>query len=203
MTTPNRIINLLNRDPRTISELAVELSISRNSVHQQVSKLEAAGILEKMPPPQIMGVGKPANQYRTAARKEDSFSTAYKPVLDVMMQTLSEELPAKNRLRVFEKTGRMLARSAGLQPSNDLELDIEKSLDAVNSLGAMAELSCENEERYIRCYSCPVATLVHTEPMTCQMVAAFFSEAVGRRVNVHCSRKNTVICGFEVAPMSS
>ncbi len=199
MNTPNRIIDLLNRNPQTIRELAAALCISRNSVHQQVSKLEAAGIIEKLHPSEPTGAGKPAFQYRTAVGKEDSYSSAYKPLLDVMMQTLSQELPAEKRLQVYEKTGRMLANAAGLYPSDDLSADIQKSIESVNSLGAMAEISCEGEENYIRCYSCPVATLVHSDPMTCQLVAAFFSEATGRQVSVHCSRERTVICGFRVA----
>lgn len=199
MATSNRIVNLLNRAPKTVSELADELEISRNSVHQQVSKLEAAGILEKIAPSQITGAGKPAYKYRTAPGREDSFSTAYKPVMDVIMQTLSEELPANSRIRFLEKTGRTLARSASLQPSGNLDRDLKKSLEAVNSMGAMAELTCTNDERFISCHSCPVGTLVHSEPMTCRMVAAFFSEAVGRTVSVKCRRNETVICGFEVA----
>lgn len=200
MATPNRIVNLLNRVPRTVSQLAEELSISRNSVHQQVSRLEAAGVLEKIAPSKIVGAGKPAYKYRTVPGREDSFSTAYKPVMDVIMQTLSEELPVKSRIKFLEKTGRSLARSAGLRSSGNLDRDLKKSLEAVNAMGAMAELTCTNDERSISCHSCPVGTLVHSEPMTCQMVAAFFSEAVGRSVSVKCSRKETVICGFEVAP---
>ncbi len=198
MNTPNKIIDLLNRNAHTISELATELGLSRNSVHQQVIKLEASGIVEKLLPSQPTGAGKPAFQYRTAAGKEDSCSSAYKPLLDVMMRVLSQELPTENRLHIFEKTGRMLAHAAGLQPSDDLRADIKKSVETVNSLGAMAEMVCEDEDNYISCYSCPVATLVHSESMTCQLVAAFFSEATGRRVAVHCSRERTVICGFKI-----
>lgn len=198
MKTPNRILNLLNRRVWTISELATELSISRNSVHQQVSKLEAAGVVEKHQQQRSAAAGKPAFGYRTAAGKEDTFSTAYRPLLDVLMQTMSEDLPAKTRLRLFERTGRMLANAAGLQPSNDVETDINRSLEAVNSLGAMAELTCENKKNHIRCYSCPVATLVHSEPMTCRLVAAFFSQATGEKVSVQCRREETVVCGFAV-----
>lgn len=140
--------------------------------------------------------GKPAYQYRTAPKKEDIHSQAYKPVLDSLMQTLSKDLPAKKRTSVLENAGRSMAKAAGLQPNGNLKANIQKSVDTVNSLGAMAELRQEGKNFYISCHSCPVATLVHSEPITCRMVAAFFSEASGKKVSVQCRKDETVVCGF-------
>lgn len=196
MTTPHKITNLLNRKPLTINELAMELGISRNSVHLQVGKLEAAGIIEKRNRSQSSGAGKPAYYYRTAGGSEDSFSAAYKPVASGLIETISKDLPESERVKLLEKAGRSMARSAELSPTADFYNDIQKSVDAANALGAMAELTAKKKKPYVSCHSCPVASLVHTDPLMCRMVAAFFSEATGKKVSVKCKHDRAVVCGF-------
>ncbi|MFK8080898.1 MAG: helix-turn-helix transcriptional regulator [Granulosicoccus sp.] len=198
METTKLITDLLNREALTVNELAKRLGISRNSVHLQVSKLEAAGTVLKMPQRLPTGAGKPAHQYRTAAQKEDVHSEAYKPVLAMLIQTMSTDLSEKSRLKLFEKTGRSLARASGLGARGDVESDIQNSVDAVNALGAMAEVSVADQGHLVRCYSCPVATLVHSEPDTCKLVAAFFAEATGKNVTVNCRKNETVVCCFSI-----
>ncbi|MFK7995818.1 MAG: helix-turn-helix transcriptional regulator [Granulosicoccus sp.] len=197
MGTTNKITDLLNRSPLTIQELATELGISKNSAHVQVRKLEAAGVIVKHEQRHPNGAGKPAYQYKTSAGHEDVHSTAYKPVLDVLMQTISTDFPEKGRLQLLEKTGRSLAKASGLQPGPNLTVSIQQSVDTVNSLGATAELTKKGKNHYVVCHSCPVATLVHKEPLTCHMVASFFAEASGREVSVQCKKNGTVVCGFK------
>jgi len=182
----------------TINELVQRLDISRNSVHQQVVKLEAAGVVEKREVRMTQSAGKPAHQYRTVAGKEDSHSQAYKPVLDSLIETISIDLPSKSRLRLLQRAGHTLARASGLQPTKNTHSDLVRSVEAVNSLGAIAEVVRKGSKSHITCYSCPVATLVHKEPLTCRMVAAFFEEASGKRVTVKCRKDDTVVCGFVV-----
>jgi len=202
MGTTNKITDLLNRQPLTIPELAAELGISRNSAHLQVRKLEAAGVVEKLELQMTNSVGKPAYQYRTAAGGEDVHSSAYKPVLDSLVKTIHASFPQDERLSLFEKAGRALAKQSNLHPGDDVEEAIQKSVDVVNELGAMAEMTTIGTNIFVRCHSCPVATMVHHEPITCQMVAAFFSEASGTTVSVECKRNATVVCGFKFSALS-
>ncbi len=198
MITPQKITNLLNRQALTVSELAAALGISRNSVHVQISKLEAAGIVEKFRRTEQTGAGKPAHCYRLVACNEDAFSSAYKPILSTLVQTISTDLDEAGRKALLEKTGRLLAQTSGLIPSTDLDRDINQALNAVNALGAMAEFTRNEEQPYISCHTCPVATLVHTDPLVCNLVSAFFSEATGKDVAVKCRHEETVVCGFAV-----
>jgi len=197
MGTSNLVTDLLNRQQLTIPELATKLGISRNSAHLQVRKLEAAGVVEKQELKMSSTAGKPAYRYCTTAGSEDFHSSAYKPVLDSLVKTISANLPQEDRLTLFENTGRAIAQANGLQPNENITESIRKSVDAVNSLGAMAEMTTRGKSRYVICHSCPVATMVHHEPMTCNMVAAFFSEATGRKVSVQCKKNDTVVCGFK------
>jgi len=197
MSTSSKITDLLNKVPLTIKEVATELGISRNSAHLQIRKLEAAGIVEKQEVRMSKAAGKPAYQYRTTAGNEDVHSVAYKPIMDMLIQTISTDLPESKRRKLLENTGRSLARANGLQASSNTTADIEKAVDTVNSLGATAEVSSVGKTNYVKCHSCPVATIVHREPLTCQMVAAFFSEASGKKVTVECKKDGTVVCGFK------
>ena len=103
MSTSQKLIKLLNQKDRTVSELASELGISRNSAHVQVSKLEAAGTIEKYRPDRQVGAGKPAFYYRVIAEKEDAFSTAYKPILSGLIQAIGLDASAEERLDLLEK----------------------------------------------------------------------------------------------------
>lgn len=194
-STQLKITDLLNREDLTVSELAGKLGISRNSVHLQISKLEASGVLEKYHADQ-QGVGKPAYRYRVVGGKEDSFSSAYKSVLSSLVQIISKTLPEKERVQILENAGRLLASESGLAPTGDLTVDTQHALAKVNQLGAMAELKQEKKQLHVRCHSCPVASVVHKDPLVCNLVAAFFSQATGQTATVQCQHDRTVICGF-------
>lgn len=196
MPTAQKILNLLNREASSISELAARLGISRNSVYVQVTKMEAAGMIEVAGGESPKRVGKPAVRYRVAARHEDSFSAAYKPVLSGLVEAMRGRLAKEDRDRILQETGKILASASGLEPSLDLESDLDRALEAVNTLGAMAELSTDGGTPWIRCHTCPIATLVHQDASVCQLVASFFSAATDRPVEVRCRRKGTVVCGF-------
>lgn len=196
MSTAQKILNLLNREELTVSELADRLAISRNSAHLQVTKMEAAGTLEKSLPEAAKKVGKPAFRYRVVASREDTFSSAYKPVLTGLVETIAARLPASERDQLLRQAGRTLARSSGLVATSDFRADLNRALDAVNSLGAMAELSGSDSTPMVRCHTCPVASLVHKEPSICNLVASFFSQATDKPVTVRCRREGTVVCGF-------
>ena len=199
MTTSNRITNLLNRRSMTVAELATELGITRNSVHLQITRLEAAGLLERVQQRRSNNAGKPAYEYRAVAGSEDAYSSAYKSILESLMQVLAVELPIERRQLLLQQAGQLLARNAGLQPVGNIETDLRQAVDAVNSLGAMAEIADNKTCLTVTSYSCPVATSVRSEPETCSLVAAFFSEATGKAVVSKCWHECRLVCQFEVA----
>ncbi len=195
MSTAQRILNLLNRNDLSVSELAAQLGISRNSVYVQIAKLEAAGAVEKVRRETANRVGKPAFQYRAAARHEDAYSLAYKPVLSGLVEAIEAQLSEEESGQLLRDAGRYLARASGLAPTSNFDSDLQRALDAVNALGAMAERA-DSEGPAVRCHTCPIATLVHKAPAMCGLVASFFAEATATSVTVRCRRDETVVCGF-------
>ncbi len=196
MNTRSLILNLLNRRPRTINELAGELQISRNSTHLQVVRLEAEGRVVKGSRRSGQGVGKPAYEYRIAAGAEDSYSGAHKPVLDALLNVLSTELPGESRVSLLQKTGEQMAIDASLQPVGEPERDLQNAVEVVNSLGAMAELSQSDSTLSVISHSCPIASMVHAQPDSCALVAQFFSSATGKLVVSKCKRDPSLVCRF-------
>lgn len=195
-TTAQRILDLLNREPLSVGRLAEQLGISRNSTYVQVSRLEAAGALEKTTIEPTGRAGKPAVGYRTVPSHEDTFSNAYKPVLAALLDTLGDRLSVPERRELLDQAGRHLAGSAGLEPSGDFDEDLRRALEAVNGLGALAEVVGPSDGPRVRCHSCPLATAVHQDPSMCTLVAGYFSAATRRPVTVQCRHDDTVVCGF-------
>ncbi|MEM8489054.1 MAG: hypothetical protein AAF564_26140 [Bacteroidota bacterium] len=198
MDTARKITNLLNRKAATVTELAVALGISRNSAHLQVTKLETAGFIEKFLAENKSGVGKPAHHYRVKPGSEDAFSSAYKTIMVGMIEILGTELPETLRVNILEHTGKLLAKTAGLTPTGDVDADTQRAVEVVNSMGAIAEMQNQDDSVAINCHSCPVASLVHKDPLVCNLVAAYFAEATGNQATVQCQHGRTVICGFAV-----
>ena len=196
MNTSHKIINLLNRKDATVSQLATELGISRNSAHLQIVKLEAAGIVEKYYPEQQTGAGKPAHFFRVVTGREDTYSTAHHPILVGLVETIHNQLPEKDRAQLLENAGRLIAQTVGLSPTGELADDLGHAVHEVNGLGAMAEICMQEDGLHVNCYSCPVASIVHKDPMVCNLVAAFFSEATGKKAIPQCQRARTVVCDF-------
>ena len=196
MNTRSLILNLLNRRARTINELATELQISRNSTHLQVTRLEAEGRVVKGERRSGQGVGKPAYEYQLAAGAEDSFSGAHKPVLDALLSVISSELPRDNRVSLLRKAGAQMAIDAGLTPVGKPEQDLQNAVGVVNSLGAMAELNRSDTALSVISHSCPIASMVHSQPESCELVAQLFTQATGRTVVSRCKRDPSLICQF-------
>lgn len=199
MNTRGRILNLLNRQPCTVQELAATLGISRNSTHLQISRLEAGGLVVKGEQRRVAsGAGKPAFEYRLAQGAEDAYSAAHKPVLDALLQTIATQLPAAGSKALLRGAGQQMAVDANLQASGTPEADLQKALTVVNSLGAMAEISRFDSNLCVTSHSCPIASMVHSQPDSCELVAQFFAHATGRPVQSKCQRKAGLICRFVV-----
>lgn len=197
MDTRSKILNLLNRQPSSVNELARQLGISRNSTHVHVSHLESAGLIRgKLRKEKT--AGKPAKIYSVTAGAEDTYSRAHRPVLDALLSTITTELPSKEKINLLKKTGRAIAESARLVPTGKTDTDLKKAVAVVNELGAMAEISASQNQLCVTSYSCPIGSAVHNHPESCTLVESFFSCATGKKVTGKCRIDDTVVCHFIV-----
>ena len=198
MSTQAKILNLLNRQPHTIIELADALGVTRNSAYIQITKLEAAGLIHKKAQRKSTNAGKPAYEYQTAQGSEDTFSQAYKPLIGSIVEVLEREIPLKERKKLFSKAGIEMAVKAGLSGSGDFESNLDRALDILNELGAMAEVTQVDGQLILSSHSCPVATSVRADVETCNLVSAFLSEATSSNVTSQCKKEGNLICQFAI-----
>ncbi len=198
MSTQAKILNLLNRQPYTVIELANALEITRNSAHLQIAKLEASGLIQKMDRRRVESAGKPAFEYQIVEGSEDTFSDAYKPLVGSIVEVLEQEMSLEGRKKIFHKAGVEMAIKAGLTGSGDAKSNLDRAVAVLNSLGAMAEVEETGDHLTLSSFSCPVAASVRADTQTCNLVAAFLGKATSSRVVSKCKKEGNLICQFAI-----
>lgn len=193
MQTDRAIVELVSRQPMSIAEIARSLSLTRNSVYVQLCKLVASGVLELGERRASGTRGKPAQVYSLAPGREDTYSTAYKPAFASLMAALNSRLSESQLTELMQVMGDELAARAGLDGDN-----LQASVDAVNALGASAQILEQGEQTWIECTTCPLASGTRCESGLCSAVARFFTQGSGRETTAHCERGERMRCRFLV-----
>jgi predicted ArsR family transcriptional regulator len=196
VSTKSDILSLLQREPLTVEQLCERLGVTRNAVNVQIKRLEAEGLVRSGELRRRGELGKPATPYEAAPGSEDVASRAYRVFLLSLLGVLKEELGESVLGEMLERTGRRLAREAGLAKPADFETGLRAAMAAADALGASTEAIVQPGGVMVRNYSCPVGTAVRGEAGVCRALASFFSEATGRPASVHCMREGRLICQY-------
>lgn len=199
MSTRENILEVLRRENLSVNELCERVGVTRNAINVQLRQLVASGLVRAMRTPRRGRPGKPAQIYEMAPHSEDIASSAYQPLLASLLSTINARLGADALPEMLEQTGRNMARQAGLSEPNDFETGLTAALELANELGASTEVIRREDGVMVRNYSCPIGTVVRSEPCACRMLAAFFSEATGRPVTEQCQRNGRLICQYLIA----
>ncbi len=194
-STRGQIITLLRRASRTVDELAQALSLTDNAVRAHLAALERDGIVQQR------GVrrsgGKPSSVYNLTPEAEQLFPKAYDPVLQHLLEVLSERISADEVETLLREVGRRMA-SRWKVPSGGLPVRIGAAIEVYNELGGLAELEACDGHSCIRSYSCPFATVVQGHPVVCRLAETLLSELVGVPVQEHCEYEGIPRCCFTV-----
>src|SRR5437588_5070051 len=89
-STRGKIITLLRRASRTVDELTQALSLTDNAVRAHLAALERDGIVQQRGVRR--GGGKPSSVYDLTPEAEQLFPKAYDPVLQHVLEVLSERI---------------------------------------------------------------------------------------------------------------
>lgn len=196
-STRGRVVALLRRTERTVSDLARELGVSDNAVRLHLAALERDGLVEQSGS-RSEWTGKPAVLYRTTADAEGLFPKPYDAVLSALLSELEREHDRPGVERLLRQAGVRLGAAASI-PGGDLGTRCASAADVLTALGGLAEVIEEGDGYRIQGYSCPLADLVAEHPLTCQLAEALVSELVGVRVAECCERGERPRCAFRVA----
>lgn len=194
-STRGQIIILLRRSSRTVDELAQALNLTDNAVRAHLATLERDGVVHQRGVRR--GSGKPASIYELAPEAEQLFPKAYGPVLEHVLEILSERLPTDDVESLMREVGRRIAAQWKV-PSGDLRVRLEAAVEVFTELGGMAELEQGDGHYTIRSYSCPLAAVAPGHPAVCRLAETLLTELVGVPVQEHCNYDGVPRCCFTV-----
>jgi predicted ArsR family transcriptional regulator len=195
-STRGRIVTLLRRSSRTVDELARELDLTDNAVRAHLATLERDGIVQQMGARR--GSGKPAYVYELAPAAEQLFPKAYGPVLDQLLEVLSEHMSPDAVETLLREVGHRIASRWNVPPG-DLRMRLVVAVEILNELGGMAALEECDGHYCIRGYSCPLAAVVPGHPEVCHLSEALLTQLVGVPVQEQCDSSGKLQCYFTVA----
>jgi predicted ArsR family transcriptional regulator len=195
-STRGRIVSLLRRSTLTVDDLAQALELTDNAVRAQLAALERDGIVRQEG--LRKGNGKPSVAYALTPEVEPLLSRAYRPLLDALLETLSERLPERELAVVLRAAGRAVARTLPL-PRGDAAARATAASAILNDLGGLAVAERGADGWVIRSEGCPLSALVKQHPKVCKAVEAMIGELVGGTVREHCDQSaERPRCRFEL-----
>lgn len=195
--TRGRMILLLRRASRTVSELAQALNLTDNAIRGHLALLERDGLVHQSG--SRAGRHKPTLTYELTARAQQLFPKVYGPVLQHLLDVLTERIAKRELEAILRAVGRRVARGFGLAaPAANLEEQLSRGVNVLSELGGLAEPERQDGRVFLRCFDCPLALVVTKHPEVCRMVETVLTETLGVPVREHCQRDGAAKCLFEV-----
>lgn len=195
--TRRRILTMLRRSERTVNDLAEALNLADNSIRAHLASLEREGLVVQTGT--RPGRRKPHFMYRLTQAAEPLFLRACDPVLDKLLDALSERVLPGAMDEVLADTGRRMAEPhviglAGATPAQRLE----KALEVLRELGGVVELEESGGKLFLQGYRCPLSAVVSGHPRICLVAEKLVSAIVDAPVRERCERGTTPHCRFEI-----
>ena len=193
--TRQKILDIVRKRVCTAEQLAHELDITPAAVRSQLNHLEQSQLVERG---DLLrgGAGQPAILYRATEVAEDAFSSAYKPMLVTLLDSLPDSMSGRELNQLMRTVGKKLAAN---QPAvtKTIEARVRDTASALEDLGALIEIEHDDCDIRIKSYACPLAAAVKCRPEVCTAVKTFISEATAHPVKEKCRREETpLICEF-------
>lgn len=196
-STRGRVVALLRRSERTVSDLAGELGLTDNAVRLHLAALERDGLVEATGTRREW-TGKPAVLYRTTSDAEGLFPKPYDVVLGALLSELERAHDAATVEALLRQAGVRLGAAMSRQ-GEELEVRVRHAAEVLTALGGLAEVVEDEQGFRIQGFSCPLAGLVAKHPGTCQLAESLVSELVGHPAAECCERGERPRCAFRVA----
>jgi predicted ArsR family transcriptional regulator len=196
-STRGRIVLLVRRGSRTVTELAGELGLTNNAVRTHLIALGRDGLVHAsgMRP----GPRKPNTIYDLTPEADHLFPKVYGPLLHHLLDVLKERMPPADLEEVLRTVGhRMAAEYRPAVPADGLREWAKLAISVLGSLGGLAELEGGNGRVIIRSFDCPLATAAAGHPEVCRLVETLLADVIGAAVHQGCRTEPTPQCYFEV-----
>lgn len=185
-STRGRVLALLRREPRTVSEIADALDVTESAVRSHVGSLERDGLAERHAVRRA-GVGKPPAVFVATPQAEELFPKAYEGVLSALLAELEEGLDPEALERLLRRVGRRSTpRAAGAREGRRA---LAVALEAIERLGGEPRVREDEEGLWIEGATCPLSGVVAGHPRVCVLLEAMLEEILGTAVRERCRRE--------------
>jgi predicted ArsR family transcriptional regulator len=198
-STRGRIVALLRRGPKTVEELAGELSLTDNAVRLHLATLERDGVAVAKGVRRGGGVGKPATEYEISAEAEPGFSEAYIPFLTTLLASVGNKLGSTELRAIMRDVGHRLA-GANPEAEGDDYAKAQRASQILNALGGVTTVEKDGNRYAIKGCSCPLSVAVNERAEVCLAVQTMLRDVTGLTVREDCDRSERPRCHFVVAP---
>jgi predicted ArsR family transcriptional regulator len=198
-STRGKIVALLRRGPRTVEELAADLSLTDNAVRLHLGTLERDGVVVAKGVRRGGGVGKPATEYEISAAAEPRFSEAYIPFLTSLLASVGNKLGSTELRAVMRDVGHRLAASSP-DSGGDPYAKAQRASQLLNALGGVTTVEKEGNRYAIKGCSCPLSVAVNERAEVCLAVQTMLRDVTGLTVKEDCDRSERPRCHFVVNP---
>lgn len=201
-STRGRIILLLRRGSRTVSELAEALGLTETAVRTHLTALERDGLVR--PSGSRPALRKPQTEYDLTREADQLFPRVYGLLLDHLLAILKERLAAAELEGALREAGRRLAAAhRPPAPAATLRDRVEQAVAVLGALGGLAEPDHSDGKLAIRSFDCPLAGLIASHPEVCLLAETLLAEIVGVPVRQSCQTGPPPRCYFEIGTSSS
>lgn len=194
--TQAKLLGLLRRSPKTITDLAAALRLTDNAVRTHVAVLRRDGIVADVGSQRDTG-GKPARIYGLTAEGEELFPKAYALVLG---QLVEEIVRTQGRPRAVE-----LLRSVGARAAGAAKAAVTARQRAENAAAVFRRLGADVEVREddaggwrLQTHGCPLSAVIADHPEVCELGKAVVEAASGGSVTECCERGANPRCCFSI-----
>jgi predicted ArsR family transcriptional regulator len=197
-TTKGQVLVCLCRGPQTVTQLAAQLGITDNAIRAQLQRLQRDGLVRRTG--LRRGSRRPHAEYQLTSQARQLFPRAYEPMLQKLMDVLTQRLPQRLARDLILRTGRQLiAERLGQMRGRTVRQRLAEILRTLNGAGLGIDLVESKRTVLVRSCGCPLASLTATHPELCDLFSKLFTHFLGAPVRQCCEREESPRCGFEVA----
>jgi predicted ArsR family transcriptional regulator len=191
-----RVLDHLRRGTMTVEELAGRMQLTANAVRNQLAKLLAANLVERIG--SRRGPTKPAAVYAITPEGQMQFSTIYLPVLTQFLRTAEEECTNKKLLSFMTNTGKALGKRYS-KPTGPLKARVNAAAQLFRVLGAIPQVRSENGSVVIETLGCPLSALTAENAAACRILEGLVTEYTGAAAHTCCILDPSPRCCFEIS----
>lgn len=193
--TQAKLLRLLRRSAKTITELARALRLTDNAVRMHVAALRRDGIVADVGTQRDTG-GKPARLYGLTREGQELFPKAYAVVLGKLVEEVARTEGVERARALLREVGSRVA--ADVKRPADQKARVETAAAVLRSLGADIDVERAESGWKLQGHACPLSAVTADHPEVCALACGLVADITGGSVAECCERGENPRCAFTI-----